>query len=64
MAKIFFCIRIGLGLLILLQGLSSSVLLMVGPPAAWLAYLFKSERVRNTYSSSRLRSENVSDVFR
>jgi Protein of unknown function (DUF2569) len=39
-----------------------TVLRTAGLQTAWLVYLYRSERVRNTYS--RVRAENAAEVFR
>ena len=62
LAKIFFCLRIVLSLPILLQGLSFFSLMAAGQAVAWLIYLFRSERVRNTYAKSTV--QDAADVFR
>jgi hypothetical protein len=64
LAKIFFAIQLAFAAVALIGSLTTrvSTLVEVFASAAWLAYLFRSERVRNTYSN--VRAEAVSDVFR
>ena len=69
LAKIFFCVRILLsgGAILsapnLIVEMSALQLAMaVGIPGAWLLYLYRSERVRNTYSENTVR--DAAEVFR
>jgi len=68
-AKIFFFVTLALWLLIgasaalvseVATAIQSARQLIVS--TAWLAYLYRSERVRNTYSRARI--EEVSEAFR
>jgi|SRR5258706_13406741 len=62
LAKICFGGRLLLGLLIALVSPLTG-LAFAGPSFAWLVYLYRSERVRATYSRAPARSK-VAEVFR
>ena len=62
LAKIFFGLRIALTIPALLQGISLVALIAVGQAVAWLIYLFRSERVRNTYAKDTAR--DAAEIFR
>ncbi len=70
-AKIYFWVSLGLGLIVILALVFTPGTTMMegvqtvrwtGGSAAWLAYLYLSRRVRNTYS--RARAEELSEAFR
>jgi len=61
LAKIYFGLRIAFGIPVVLQSLLLGLVLMIGP-VAWIIYLFRSERVRNTCTKAH--AESAADVFR
>jgi hypothetical protein len=61
LVQVFFALQLLLGLVLLIGG-GVGAFVYMAPSGAWLAYLFMSQRVRNTYSN--VRPEAVSDVFR
>jgi hypothetical protein len=61
LVKIFFGLRIVLGIPVVLQSPALGLAFMIGP-VAWTIYLFRSERVRNTYGKNTAR--DTAEVFR
>jgi hypothetical protein len=61
LAKIFFGIRVLVGLLALFTRPDLQIVLAVGPSVAWLAYLYRSDRVRITYAPEP--PQKTADVF-
>ena len=69
-AKVYYFVNLALGLLIglgalLAEGTAEDAALSVSltlVSAAWLAYLYRSERVRNTYGKNTVR--DAAEVFR
>jgi|SRR5882672_8041716 len=60
LAQIFFIVRLVIAIAAALENRSAEAVLAVVVSAAWLIYLFRSERVRVTYAPAA----NVSEVFR
>ena len=48
--SIFFALIVVASVFLSGEIVGAALLLLVGIPTAWLIYLFRSERVRNTYS--------------
>jgi hypothetical protein len=62
LVQAYFGAQILLGAVTLLGGGGVVCIFFLAPSAAWLAYLFMSERVRNTYFAGP--SETAADIFR
>ena len=50
LAKIFFGVRIAVGIASIFTALIGQFFPDIGPSIAWLIYLYRSERVHNTYA--------------
>jgi hypothetical protein len=61
LVQAFFGLQVLLGVIALIGGAAGALLFLL-PSAAWLAYLFRSERVRNTYFKETTR--DAAEVFR
>ena len=64
LAQAFYGVQLALGIAALMAAPSDMVqtLVQLAPAAAWLAYLFRSERVRNTYFDDK--AKDTAEVFR
>jgi len=63
LAQVFFGVQVLLGLVALIGSSGVSGVFFLLPSAAWLAYLFRSERVRNTYFKNDT-AKHAAEVFR
>jgi hypothetical protein len=62
LAKVFFTLRLFLGLASMVEGPSLQAANVLAVSSAFLVYLYRSERVRNTYAAAA--ASRISEVFR
>ncbi|HYM18808.1 MAG TPA: hypothetical protein VEU06_09615 [Micropepsaceae bacterium] len=61
LAKLFFAVRLLLGLASMIEGPSLQAANVIAVCSAFLVYLYRSERVRNTYAAAQ--ASRISEVF-
>jgi hypothetical protein len=62
LAKLFFAVRLLLGLASMVEGPSLQAVNVIAVSSAFLVYLYRSERVKNTYAAAA--ASRISEVFR
>ena len=61
LAKLFFAVRLLLGLVSMIESPSLQAANVIAVCSAFLVYLYRSERVRNTYAAAQ--ASRISEVF-
>ncbi len=61
LAKLFFAVRLVLGFASMIEGPSFQAANVIAVSSAWLVYLYRSQRVRNTYAAAS--TSRISEIF-